>query len=509
MAEIATDIEFEDLPKVPNDEELDPVVLAYRVGDHRRYVRIRRSEVRADPGLIEVGESALSFGYDPVESLNREPEEARPADSYVQRKIQFKLMAKEIRKRIDAKNLSLKSFPEIHDLKSMNDPVAHYILTLVTDQLIAEGLWRDEDKDLTMTEAFPLSQAANESRIRLTGFDDIQESAIWQDSELTAEEISEGNTTAAPASAPMHLPTYTTSMLNNLMRASPKDLYHQVARRMIETHYFQDHPELNGLYRACFFAAKGVEDESHFLDLMEAGLETAFPHYTFAQFRIERVVLRKYIRALIGNYFSQTPAIQRRLKLVHQDTSEAMNVWARFYKVWNNLTAKQQEALECVYMNQDRLSKKAAAEKFGITLNSLVSRLRVAVLRFKAEFQEFEWMSPRRIPQKALRGNVALGGLWRYQSAAWKSVLFAVDPVTGFKREIEWRKIPKSKNLDWKTVAYIKAQIIENCPVPHILDTEYFDGMKPTIMSLGRKPEKTRDDDGGEPDLVAGFRGID
>jgi hypothetical protein len=160
-------------------------------------------------------------------------------------------------------------------------------------------------------------------------------------------------------------------------------------------------------------------------------------------------------------------------------------------------------------MNQDRLSKKAAAEKFGITINSLVSRLRVAVLRFKTEFQEFEWMSPKRISRKLLRGGVALNGLWRYQSAAWKSPLFAVDPVTGFKREIEWRKIPRSKNLDWKTVACIKAQIIENCPVPHILETEYFDGMKPAIMSLGRRPESARDDDGGDTDLDAGFRDID
>jgi len=72
------------------------------------------------------------------------------------------------------------------------------------------------------------------------------------------------------------------------MRASPKDLYHQVARRMIETHYFQDHPELVDLYRACYFTAKGVEDESHFMALMEAELETAFPHYTFAQYCVER-----------------------------------------------------------------------------------------------------------------------------------------------------------------------------------------------------------------------------
>lgn len=512
MAEIEPDIEFEDtedLPAIP-DEELDPIVLAYRVGARQRLVQLRRSEVRADPDLVEVGKSALSLGFDPVLSLSREREGLRPADPYVHRKIQLKLMAKEIRKRIELKNLSVKSFPEIHDLKSMNDPLAHYILTLVTDQLIAEGLWRDEDKDLTMTEAFPLSQAANESRIRLAGFDDIQESSFWQDSDLTTEELGEGSQLSGHGTVPLHLPTYATPILNNLMRASPKDLYHQVARRMIETHYFQDHPELNGLYRACYFNAKGVEGESHFLSLMESGLEKAFPHYTFAQFRIERVMLRKHLRILISGYFSQTPAIQRQLKLVHQETSEAMNVWARFYKVWTSLTAKQHEALEHVYMDQNRLSKKAAAEKIGISINSLISRLRVAVHRFKAEFPEFEWMSRKRLPRKALRGSVTLNGLWRYQSAAWKSALFAVDPMNGLKREIEWRKLPKSKNLDWKTIAHIKAQIMENCPVPHILDTEYFDGMKPTIISLSRRPENGQaDDEGVEPDCDAGFRDLD
>ena len=473
-------------------------------------MRLRRSEVRGDPSLVEVGKSALSLGYDPVESLNLGAKGILPPDSYIQRKIQFKLMAKEIRKRIDAKNLSLKSFPVIHDLKSMNDPVAHYILTLVTDQLIAEGLWRDEDKDLTMTEAFPISQAANESRIRLKGFDDIQETTMWQDAELTAEEISEGSEAVVAPTTPMHLTTYATPMLNNLMRSSPKDLYHQVARRMIETHYFQDHPELNNLYCACYFISKGVEDESHFLDLMEAGLVKVFPHYTFAQFRIERVVLRKHLRILIGSYFSQTPAIQRRLEIVRENSpAEAWNIWARFFKVWNSLTAKQQEALECVYMNQSRLSKKAAAEKFGITINSLISRLRVATLRFKMEFQEFEGMSPKRIPRRLLRGSLTHSGLWRYQSATWKSPLFSVDPVTGLKREIEWRKLPKSKNCDWKTVAYIKAQIMENCPVPHFHETEYFDGMKPTIMSMGRAPEKARDEEGVEHDLDAGFRDLD
>ena len=57
MADTETDIEFEtddELQELLPDEEYDPVVLAYRVGDHRRFVRLRRSEMRADPGLVVV-----------------------------------------------------------------------------------------------------------------------------------------------------------------------------------------------------------------------------------------------------------------------------------------------------------------------------------------------------------------------------------------------------------------------------------------------------------------------
>lgn len=190
---------------------------------------------------------------------------------------------------------------------------------------------------------------------------------------------------------------------------------------------------------------------------------------------------------------------------------EQKDIWTRFFKIWNRLTPKQKEALDCVYMNHERISKAAAAKKFGISINSLISRLRVAIRRFKAEFQEFEGMSPKRLPRKALHRSIALNGLWRYQSATWKATLYGVDPVTGLKREIEWRKIPKSKNLEWKTVARIKAEIIEHCPVPYFHDTEYFDGMKPTIISIGRQPEKTQQNgnDSAEPDLEAGFRDLD
>jgi hypothetical protein len=74
------------------------------------------------------------------------------------------------------------------------------------------------------------------------------------------------------------------------------------------------------------------------------------------------------------------------------------------------------------------------------------------------------------------------------------------------RAEIEWHKLPKSRNLDWKTEARIKAEIIENCPVPHFHETEYFDGMKPTIMSFGRRPVNLTVEPEALADVDEGFR---
>lgn len=477
MSKITHENEYNDaLLSDSKEDALEPIVLAYRLGSpNSTPMRVRLSELKSDPTLFEVHASAQSLDFDESDSLMREPEAIRPANDRVYQKIKSILMKKDIRKNINTQNISLKSLSEFDGITSINDPASQYILTLVTDQLIAEGLWRDEDKDLTMTEAFPLSQAKNESRIH-------QNNSFHVEASLTPEEILESDSHAA-ALTPFYVPSLAHPMLHNLMRSSPKDLYHQVARKMIDAHYFDDHPEQSFLHRACYFASKGVEDGEHFAVLLRAGLDQFFSHYTFEQFRLERITLRKLIRNIIDNYFAQNPAIDRHLKM-NDDYDKRKNVWERFNRVWDKLTTKQRSALECVYMEQDSLTKKQAAEKFGISLDSLKDRLRPAIRRFKAEFAELEGITPKQLSRDKLRGSYAHNGLWWYQSAAWKSPLYAVDPKSSLKKEIEWKKLPRSKNLDWKTVARIKAEIFENCPVPNILDTEYFDGMKPTQMSL-------------------------
>ena len=86
---------------VPSDDDeiCDPVVLAYRIGGFKSaqgVVRVRRSELKNDPNLFEISKSAKSAGYDPKKSLNHPKKKPRPADPYIERKIQYKLMPGEI-----------------------------------------------------------------------------------------------------------------------------------------------------------------------------------------------------------------------------------------------------------------------------------------------------------------------------------------------------------------------------------------------------------------------------
>jgi hypothetical protein len=241
--------------------------------------------------------------------------------------------------------------------------------------------------------------------------------------------------------------------------------------------------------------------------LNEAGLKKQFHHYTFQTFQTERIELRRLIRLFIERFFSENPAVKRCLKQrAEPEKRDPKNIWDRFYKIWNELTVKQQNALEKVHMSQVPLTRKNAAKAFGISVDSLDSRIRTAIQKFKTEFWEFEGITPKRIPRNQLSCSVTHGGLWHYKSAALIRKLSRLDLKTGVLHEIEWRKIPKSKNLDWKTVARIKAEIIENCPVPHFHETEYFDGMRPTITSFGRRPGNLVEDHEADVDLDEGFR---
>jgi hypothetical protein len=471
-----------------DDQEDD--VLAYSIGEGKA-ARVQKSILEQNANLVPLSKRAKASGFDAEKSLAAKNKLKRPADPHVLSKIEFQLMLKDTRDW--AREHNLDQLPDgLGEIQSIDDPAAQQILAIVTNQLIAEGLWLDEYKDLTMSEAFPLSQAKADTKIR-AGSDALEHGTFLREQDLTHEDLA---TPISPSELPTQgihkrRPVFTTPMIYNLMRTRPRDLHHQLARRMIDTHFFEDHPEHLGLYRACYFYSRGVEDEHHFEALMRAGLAEEFPHYTFQTFRLERVALRKLTRKFIDEFFLENPAVKRRVKTrAEPEKSDPRNVWNRYFEVWERLTEKQKKALLLVYVDFPELTQDEIATRLKIAPTSLRSRLQTALRRFKFEFFELEGMNSKKWTQKELTCPYTHNGLWRYQSALWRSALFRVDPKTGTRVEIEWKKLVRSKNLDRKTKARIKAEIIESCPVPHFPDTEYFDGMRPTIISLGRKPSK-------------------
>ena len=474
----------------------DPIVFAYRISNFkasRGIVRVRRSELAKDRNLVEIPRSKRSPDFDPRKSLEEIGKNRfREADPYVERKIQLALVSEEVKRRAKKRKVAVDSLAKnLSGIKSLHTFSAQQVLALVTYDLKEKGLWRDEDQDLTMTEAFPLSQAKADPRYSADDLKALEHGTFLTEEEITQEEIStETSSSENPIYAGLlRLPELATPMINNVMRASPKDLYHQIARRMIDSHFFEAKLDDHHLYPACYFASKGVEDEEHFNALMQAGLNKRFEHYTFETFRVERLSLRRRIRVLIEEFFSNSFTIKTALlQRPEPEKQDPKKIWTRFFDVWNSLTLKQKNTLQTVYMDQYRLTKKEAAAKFGIKFDSIRDRLKTAIRKFKSEFWELDGVSPKRLPKRKLRGALTHNGLWRYQTAAWKSPLFGVDPEHNVRMEIEWHKLPKKKRLSLQEVARIKAQIIENCPVPYFYDTEYFDGMKPTIMSFGRRP---------------------
>jgi hypothetical protein len=114
-------------------EDHDPLVLAYRMGRSPGVVRVRRSELRKDPNLFEIPKSSQSRGYDPYKTLSQKIISKRAANPYVERKIQFKLMIEDIKKRAKEKGIDFKAPENLDQIKSLNDHAAQFFLEIVTE----------------------------------------------------------------------------------------------------------------------------------------------------------------------------------------------------------------------------------------------------------------------------------------------------------------------------------------------------------------------------------------
>lgn len=451
---------------------------------------------RSNNEVVSFNQDTYVTDFDAEEALEniRSKETVLDPDNHVYDKIKYKLMIDEVKKQVRSETISLKAMSKGFGITSIDEPAAHIILMLVTKELKQNGLWKDDSEDLTLTDAFPLAQCHDDPRFKDLPMKEYEYGTFYEDDELTHQDYETDAEKNDLSSRNVSFPKPPSPMLHNLMRSSPEDLKHQIARRLIDSGYFEENEEDQTLFPACYFLSKAVEEEWHFKVLMDQGLALKFSHYTFESYKVDKMLLQKRLRFFTENYFSQNPKMKRFLKRNKDlEKQNPKNFWKRFYSVWEKLTIKQKNVLTKIYMQSEKVKYEDAANDFKISVDSVRSRIKGAIDKFKQEFPELKGISPKGLPQSKITGAYTLNYLWHYKRASEVAKLFQIDPKTNLKTEINWDKKPKDQQVNWKTLARIKAQIIENCPIPYFHETDYFDGTKPSILSFNRTPGNLTD----------------
>lgn len=376
-------------------------------------------------------------------------------------------------KKILRENLySLSNISTLYELVG-NDPnsqAAQLICQIVTEALKKENLWRDEAKELSLTQAFPRSYKKafkpNEGDHRDTTEDEIDPLHVIDHQEL----LSRPKELFFQSELKIHEALQ--NKTNELMRPSPKSLAESIARQISDNHKNIDYLSIE-VIRAAYIYSRGMTDE-HFEDAMNQGMEHIFPGYSLETYESDLVQFKKELKRFKAEYFLDHPLI---LRLCKSAGTDPKTIWSRLNESLDSMTAKQRHALEKVFMSDEPKTFDEAADDFGITIESFKDRLDGAIKKIEAAFPEFLLIERNEIPTSHLKGDLSLNGLWRKSSALKVYPLYRIDPLTKEKVQIE---IPVSKKQrNQKKREYIKAWAIDKTYVPKILDTDYFGGIRP------------------------------
>ena len=441
------------------------------------------NEMSAD--TVELGLGGESpEPYAPVADKKRPP----TAPSLLQNKY-TQLRFQDLLNQIEVGDRELEVIPEkFHDMADRFE-VRDLILSLVTRWLKRRGLWKSEQEEICLTDAFPRADFKMDPRFRKLSRNEIENGTFLEEDELTDQDKNHGEGALLTGTSRIYrLPALAEPSINRVLRAPPASLRHQIARRMIDTRYFEDFSEHRHLHASCYLFSKNVDSREHFDDLMTAGLQRIMGHFSFEQYTLDKLKLVRLLDLRICDYFVRLPTVQKALRATYNDDDvhrDARKIWPRFYQVFESLTAKQRNALKKVYMNSATQTYEEAAADFKISIDSLQDRLTAAIQKFETEFPEFCGITPRPLPKVKLQSDLAFNGLWRESSSNHVAPLYRVDLKTGARMEIPPLKARKRDDLTFNDITRIKAAIIETTPIPYFHETFYGDGVYPTILSFG------------------------
>ncbi len=464
----------------------EPVFLAYKIDPKdgsRALVKVRETDFEQDKNLVRLGQRNES--QKPVPNALGDSKNVRHrqrASRQVTRTIRKQRLGDTMKAVARDRKISKASDRALKDAKGELDILSPFLLALAEQSLREKGLWNDTPEEIPFAEAFPESR---DEKFRGLSKKAYNEGTFLQDEDITVEDRMAG----APGTAG-DLPGMSVCSLFELMRPPPASLEHQLARKLAEGAYFAEHEQDRWLYLACLLFSRGVTEPGHFIDALGGGLYRHNPEYYCLDYEFDLLFLPSLLERQLKKFFHGNRAIEDALGDNCRDP-RASNIWARFRKAWKNLTSKQRHALEKLYSAEIPSTYEEAARDFGISVSSLQDRVRGAKQKIRAEFPEFKHLKPAlRVATQSC--DFKLNGLWRESNAKRIRPLKTYDLTTGMQIEITTKSTPRKKTLTPREIAEIKAHVYETAPIPKILDTEYFCGLRPGTTA--REPEDENDD---------------
>lgn len=370
-------------------------------------------------------------------------------------------------------------------------------LEQITKQLETEGLWREESAEVLESDLFTIADTKDEDldeNFKPKALDVIYKPKNMNTKKDSLSELKEeGLEWAVDFNLiPTDLPEFTTPTIHNLIRRAPWSLHESIARQMIEGSFFSNNSNLEELFPCAYFVSKSIFTRTLFIQVKYEAftgtpLQKKFRTYSYHRYLKDQKSLEKITNEVLKTYFHKNPFVKENIKNLiqekHQgevDTNERLKtIWSKFLQASKELTKKQKEALNFIYVEDPKLTYEEAALEEGISKDSFQDRIKGAIKKIKTALPELDNLMEPKTYYKNKSQNLLYNGLFCKNESQRIHSLFKIDLVTKNKVEIPIREgKPKEVKMALNK-STVKAWVIKSTPIPDIIFTDFYLGLIP------------------------------
>lgn len=369
-------------------------------------------------------------------------------------------------------------------------------LAQITKKLEDEGLWLEESREKLESEIFLPSEekdidldrnlnpkSLTQIYTKKNGGAPLKQVAETKDHGLEWKESEEFEI--------FDWPKLTEPVSHNLLRRNPWSIEEKVARLMVEGHFFIEHPEIEKLFPCAYFFSKSIFDRKLFIiakykAFANTPYQKRFRTYSFRRYKTDQIILKSVIAEILKTWFFKNNTVTESVNdyaaienlNIREINQLLKSIWKRFSETYENLTDKQLEAVEAVYLDVPQMTYSDAAEMLKISRDSFQDRIKGAVKKFKQAMPELQFIKAIDDVKIPKTKELMYNGFFRKSHSEKVHTLFRVDPRTDKKSVLPIRKGPP-KPKEKVNPTLIRAWAIVSTSIPDFAETDYFLGLYP------------------------------